>query len=70
MWKYRAILKARMMEGLYRPFSREPMVCLETSRISASSSCLSPCSLRISSSLFFKNIPPYLMSSLLSIIPV
>ena len=53
-----AILKARIIEGLYRPFSREPMVCLETSKISARSSCLIPLCFRISSSLFFKKSPP------------
>lgn len=51
--KYRAILKARRIDGLYLPFSREPMVCRDTSRASASSSCLIPLSFRSSSSLFF-----------------
>ena len=52
--KYRAILKASRMEGLYRPFSRDPMVCRDTSSASASSSCLMPRAFRSSSSRFFK----------------
>ena len=51
--KYRAILNASRMDGLYRPFSSEPMVCLETSSTAARSSCLIPRSLRISSRRFF-----------------
>ena len=36
--KYLAILNASSMEGLYLPFSREPMVWRETSSAEASSS--------------------------------
>ena len=57
--KKRAILNARMMDGLYLPFSREPIVCLDTSKAVASSSCLIPCCFRISSSRFFKISPQY-----------
>lgn len=57
MLKYLASLMASMTDGLYRPFSRELMVCLETPMASASSSCLMPFCFRISSSLFFKILP-------------
>ena len=30
--KYFAILNASIIDGLYRPFSSEPIVCLDTSR--------------------------------------
>ena len=63
--KYREILKASRMDGLYRPFSREPIVCRETSKTSASSSCLIPLAFRSSSNLFFNQSPP--MESLLYI---
>ena len=49
----RAILNARRMEGLYLPFSNEPMVCLDTSNAAASSSCRIPRLFRISSNRFF-----------------
>ena len=51
--KYRASLNANVIEGLYRPFSNEPIVCLDTSNAAASSSCLIPRSFRISSKRFF-----------------
>ena len=51
--KYLAILKAKIIEGLYLPFSKEPIVCLDTSRIEANSSCVIPFAFLISSSLFF-----------------
>ncbi len=54
--KYRAILKAKMIDGLYLPFSSEPIVCLDTSSSVAKSSCLMPFDFRISSNLFFNNI--------------
>lgn len=50
--KYRASLNANVIEGLYRPFSNEPMVCRDTSSAAASSSCLIPRSFRISSKRF------------------
>ena len=53
-WKYAAILKAKSMDGLYLPFSKEPMVCLDTSRMFANSACVMPRSFLISSSLFFR----------------
>ena len=65
--KYRAILKAKIIEGLYRPFSNEPIVCLDTSRAEAKSSCFIPFALRISSNLFFKISLPF-MESLLYIL--
>jgi len=52
--KYLAILKAKIIEGLYLPFSKEPIVCLDTSRIEANSSCVIPFAFLISSSLFFR----------------
>ena len=51
--KYLAILNARIMDGLYLPFSSEPMVWRDTPSASASSSCLTPLCFRISSNLFF-----------------
>ena len=36
--KYLAILYASIIDGLYRPFSRELIVCLDTPIIFASSS--------------------------------
>ena len=51
--KYRAILNASSIDGLYRPFSSEIMVWRDTSSASASSSWLSPRPRRSSSSLFF-----------------
>lgn len=51
--KYLAILKAKIIEGLYLPFSKEPIVCRDTSKIEANSSCVIPFALLISSSLFF-----------------
>ena len=54
MPKKRAILIAKMMDGLYLPFSREPMVCRDTANCSASSSCFIPCCFLSSSSLFLK----------------
>lgn len=56
MLKYRAILKANMIEGLYRPFSKEPIVCLETSTATAKSACFMPFSFLNSSILFFRVI--------------
>ena len=47
-----AILNANIMDGLYLPFSKDPTVCLDTSRAFASSSCVIPFAFRISSSLF------------------
>lgn len=55
--KYFAILYASIMEGLYRPFSRELMVCRETPMDFANSSCRMPRSFLISSILFFKISP-------------
>ena len=52
--KYLAILNASMIDGLYLPFSREPMVCLDTCKAAASSSCLIFLCFLSSSSLFFK----------------
>lgn len=57
--KYRAILNANIIDGLYRPFSKEPIVCLDTSKADANSSCLIPRCFRISSNLFFKNYIPF-----------
>ena len=37
-------LNANNIEGLYLPFSRDPIVCRETSRAAASSSVSAPCS--------------------------
>ena len=59
MWKYLAILKANMIEGLYRPFSKEPIVWRDTSSALAKSSCLIPLCFRNSSNRFFK-ISPFL----------
>lgn len=42
-----------MIDGLYRPFSKEPIVCLETSTAIAKSSCFMPFSFLNSSILFF-----------------
>ena len=47
------LMKINEIEGLYRPFSNEPMVCRDTSSAAASSSCLIPRSFRISSKRFF-----------------
>lgn len=55
--KYRASLKASWMDGLYRPFSREPIVCRDTSSALAKSSCLIPRCFRSSSSRFFIGAP-------------
>ena len=63
--KYRDILKASRIEGLYRPFSRELMVWRETSSRAASSSWVIPSAFHSSSSRFFTGIPP--LESLLSI---
>ena len=41
-WNTLAIRKAKRIDGLYFPFSSELTVCLDTSRISASSSCFRP----------------------------
>lgn len=57
--KYLAILKAKRIEGLYRPFSKDPIVCRDTSSAEAKSSCLIPFSFRNSSKRFFK-ISPFL----------
>ena len=56
--KYLEIFMARMIDGLYRPFSKDPMVCRETSRSAASSSWLIPLRFLISSSLFFTGEKP------------
>lgn len=47
MSKKRAILNAKMIDGLYLPFSSEPIVCLDTSSANANSSCEIPRCLRI-----------------------
>ena len=52
-----AILYASRIDGLYRPFSRELIVCRETPISLASSSCRIPLILRISSILFFISSP-------------
>ena len=54
----RAILKASRMDGLYRPFSREPTVCRDTSSASASSYWVIPLAFRSSYSRFFTPSPP------------
>ena len=51
--KYLAILKARMIDGLYRPFSSDPMVCRDTSSAAARSSWRISFSFLISSNRFF-----------------
>ena len=59
IWKYLAILKAKIIEGLYRPFSKEPIVWRDTSSAEAKSSCLIPLCFHNSSNRFFK-ISPFL----------
>ena len=51
--KYFAILYASMIDGLYRPFSKELIVCRETPKAFAISSCKIPCSFLMFSILFF-----------------
>ena len=63
--KYLAILKANMIDGLYLPFSKEPIVCRDTSSEEAKSSCLIPLCFRNSSKRFF-TLPPRSTESLLS----
>lgn len=50
---HRAILKAKIIDGLYRPFSNDPMICRETSNALAKSSCLILRFFLISSRRFF-----------------
>lgn len=56
-----ANLNANTIDGLYLPFSSEPIVCLDTPIAFARSSCLIPFSCRNFSKLFF-NLSPLMES--------
>ncbi len=56
-WNNFESLKANVMEGLYRPFSNEITVCLETSNNSDSSSCVILAAIRFSRTKFSMFIP-------------
>lgn len=56
--KYLAILNASMIDGLYLPFSKDPIVWRDTLSAAASSSCRIPCCLRSSSKRFFIHLSP------------
>ena len=60
--KYRASLNANVIEGLYRPFSNEPMVCRDTSSAAIHPSRLPPITKRTGLSEVkpqFHGAPPF-----------
>jgi hypothetical protein len=56
-----AILKAKIRDGLYLPFSNEMIVCLDTSNFSERSSCVNPIAVRISFIKLFSYMLPLSM---------